>query len=172
MNSRPFFRLAAQVHPQRQLISTRHFSRVAPTSPSIKISFSSHPPHINLKPSSHISQPKRFFTTSKMSSEPNGVPSKQTVEKADAHQYQAGSTTDREEDQWKHREPYKVHEKREDFDVKWEGSCHCGKVTYQLSREKPLAAKYCHCTTCQRLHGVSTYLPLHEVQDVSMPIPL
>jgi hypothetical protein len=25
-----------------------------------------------------------------------------------------------------------------------------------LSREKPLAAKYCHCTTCQRLHGVRT----------------
>ncbi|KAJ9501112.1 hypothetical protein LTR99_006597 [Exophiala xenobiotica] len=69
------------------------------------------------------------------------------------HQYQAGDTTHREEDQWKTREPYRVHDKPDNFPVKWEGSCHCGKVTYQLSREKPLAAKYCHCTTCQRLHG-------------------
>lgn len=71
----------------------------------------------------------------------------------DPHQFQAGATTHRKEDQWKHREPYRIHDKQEDFPVKWEGKCHCGKVTYQLSREKPLASKYCHCTTCQRLHG-------------------
>lgn len=75
--------------------------------------------------------------------------------KQDAHQYQAGDSTHRKEDEWKHREPYRIHDSAEDFDVKWEGECHCGKVQYQLSREKPLAAKYCHCTTCQRLHGVS-----------------
>lgn len=74
--------------------------------------------------------------------------------KQDAHQYQAGDSTHRKEDEWKHREPYRIHESAEDFDVKWEGECHCGKVQYQLSRDKPLAAKYCHCTTCQRLHGV------------------
>ena len=70
------------------------------------------------------------------------------------HQYQAGSTTDREEDQWKHRAPYRIHDNPKDFPVKWKGKCHCGAVQYQLSREKPLASKYCHCTTCQRLHGV------------------
>ena len=80
------------------------------------------------------------------------------TKKEDAHQYQSGSSTDRDIDQWKHREPYRVHEKADNFDVKWEGQCHCGKVQYQLSREKPLAAKYCHCTTCQRLHGVSIHL--------------
>ncbi|KAK3320255.1 Mss4-like protein [Cercophora scortea] len=69
------------------------------------------------------------------------------------HQYQAGSTTHHEEDQWKHRVPYKINDKAEDFDVKWVGACHCGKVGYELSREKPLKSKYCHCTTCQRLHG-------------------
>jgi hypothetical protein len=69
------------------------------------------------------------------------------------HQHQAGTTTDREEDQWKHREPYKVHENDADFKAVWNAGCHCGKVKYQLSREKPLSAKYCHCTTCQRLHG-------------------
>ncbi|KAK4653389.1 hypothetical protein QC762_507250 [Podospora pseudocomata] len=69
------------------------------------------------------------------------------------HQYQASSRTDREEDQWKFRAPYKIHDKGENFDVKWKGKCHCGAVQYELSREKPLASKYCHCTTCQRMHG-------------------
>ena len=72
----------------------------------------------------------------------------------EAHQFQAGTSTDRKEDEWKHREPYQIHKDDENFDVKWKGKCHCGKVQYQLSREKPLASKFCHCTTCQRLHGV------------------
>ena len=71
------------------------------------------------------------------------------------HQHQAGDTTHREEDQWKFRAPYKVQENDSNFKAVWKAQCHCGKVKYELSREKPLAAKYCHCTTCQRLHGVS-----------------
>lgn len=55
--------------------------------------------------------------------------------------------------QWKHRAPYKVHGNDGDFKARYTGSCHCGKVTYQLSREKPLDSKYCHCTTCQKIHG-------------------
>ncbi|KAL9127893.1 MAG: hypothetical protein Q9217_003329 [Psora testacea] len=54
---------------------------------------------------------------------------------------------------WKHRAPYRVHDDDLDFHVRYEGSCHCGKVKYQLSREKPLDAKYCHCHTCQKIHG-------------------
>lgn len=73
----------------------------------------------------------------------------------EAHQFQSGTSTHRKEDEWKHREPYRIHGDDEDFPVKWKGGCHCGKIKYQLSREKPLAAKFCHCTTCQRLHGVS-----------------
>lgn len=78
-----------------------------------------------------------------------------------AHQYQAGDSTHREEDQWKFKAPYKIHDDGNGFEAKWKGKCHCGKVQYELSREKPLASKYCHCTTCQRLHGVgsSTRLP-------------
>lgn len=60
-----------------------------------------------------------------------------------------------EHNEWKFKAPYKVHEGKAGFDAKYEGSCHCGRVKYQLSREKPLAAKYCHCTTCQVIHGVS-----------------
>lgn len=57
--------------------------------------------------------------------------------------------------QWKYRAPYKVHENDMNFPVRYEGSCHCGKVKYQLSREKPLDAKFCHCTTCQKIHGTN-----------------
>ncbi|KAF4633773.1 hypothetical protein G7Y89_g4344 [Cudoniella acicularis] len=58
-----------------------------------------------------------------------------------------------EHNEWKFRAPYKVHENDENFKPLYEGSCHCGRVQYQLSREKPLDAKFCHCTTCQVLHG-------------------
>jgi hypothetical protein len=39
--------------------------------------------------------------------------------------------------------------------VKWEGACHCGRVQYQIKRDKPLAAKFCHCRACQVIHGPS-----------------
>ena len=57
--------------------------------------------------------------------------------------------------EWKKRAPYKVHEPNEHFNVRYEASCHCGKVKYQLSREEPLDSKLCHCTTCQTQHGMS-----------------
>lgn len=110
----------------------------------------------------NISQP-RLFTCTTARAFP-GYPSVRSNQqrtkftmtgKQEAHQYQAGDSTHRKEDEWKHREPYRIHDPAENFEVKWEGECHCGRVQYQLSREKPLAAKYCHCTTCQRLHGVS-----------------
>lgn len=84
------------------------------------------------------------------------------------HQYQAGSTTSREEDQWKQKPPYRIHEKG-NFDVKWKGKCHCGAVQYEISREKPLASKYCHCTTCQRMHGVYFPQPSHHSQTGKQP---
>jgi hypothetical protein len=56
--------------------------------------------------------------------------------------------------EWKKRAPYKIHDKAEGFDVKYEANCHCGKVKYELSREAPLDSKLCHCTTCQTQHGM------------------
>ncbi|KAF7868312.1 hypothetical protein EAF04_004844 [Stromatinia cepivora] len=58
-----------------------------------------------------------------------------------------------EHNDWKFRVPYKVHENDEGFKALYEGGCHCGRVKYQLGRERPLSAKFCHCTTCQVLHG-------------------
>ncbi|KAI4250265.1 MAG: hypothetical protein LQ352_005401 [Teloschistes flavicans] len=62
-------------------------------------------------------------------------------------------STGGELNEWKHRAPYRVHDQAEHFKARYEASCHCGKVKYRLSREKPLDSKYCHCTTCQKLHG-------------------
>ena len=61
--------------------------------------------------------------------------------------------------EWKYRAPYKVHDNDPNFKVRYRASCHCGKVKYQLSREKPLDAKYCHCRTCQKLHGMKACAP-------------
>jgi hypothetical protein len=81
----------------------------------------------------------------------NGKIHSKEVNTDNGHQFQAGTS---DNDEWKHKEPYRIYGKDEDFDTKWKGKCHCGRVRYQLSREVPLDAKYCHCTTCQRLHGV------------------
>lgn len=91
----------------------------------------------------------------------------------EAHQFQSGATTHRKEDEWKHRAPYTVHKDDADFDTKWKGGCHCGKVKYELSREKPLATKFCHCSTCQRLHGVSwNHSTGHKILTSSGTIPM
>ena len=63
-------------------------------------------------------------------------------------------STEGESNKWKTRPPYRVHDNDPNFKVRYKGSCHCGKVQYQLSREKPLDSKYCHCTTCQKIHGM------------------
>lgn len=62
-----------------------------------------------------------------------------------------------EHNDWKFRAPYKVHENggESGFRALYEGACHCGRVKYQLGREKPLGAKFCHCGTCRVLHGES-----------------
>lgn len=58
------------------------------------------------------------------------------------------------EELWKYRAPYQVQKDHEFGSVKWRGKCHCGRVQYQLKRENPLAAKFCHCRACQVLHGL------------------
>ena len=57
------------------------------------------------------------------------------------------------QDEWTVQPPYAAAGPGH-FDAKWKGTCHCGRVEYQISRNRPLASKYCHCRVCQRLHGV------------------
>lgn len=56
--------------------------------------------------------------------------------------------------EWQTRPPYRVVSRDEFGEVKWKGGCHCGRVTYELNREQPLKAKYCHCRGCQVVHGM------------------
>ena len=73
-----------------------------------------------------------------------------------------------EHNQWKFRAPYRIHEDDSHFHARYEGSCHCGRIHYQLSRERPLDAKYCHCTTCQKIHGEDKVLrPENESQPLN-----
>lgn len=60
-------------------------------------------------------------------------------------------TEDNEE--WKSKPPYRTAGANEEFEKKWTATCHCARVKYWLSRDKPLASKYCHCIDCQSLHG-------------------
>ncbi|KAH7026383.1 Mss4-like protein [Microdochium trichocladiopsis] len=68
-------------------------------------------------------------------------------------------------DRWQDEPPYKLTVqkaadagadttgRREKFEKKLEAQCHCGRVRYWISRDKPLVAKFCHCHGCQKLHG-------------------
>jgi hypothetical protein len=69
-----------------------------------------------------------------------------------------GEQPEKPVEDWQKRAPYKIHENNETFKARYEASCHCGKVKYQLSREEPLDSKLCHCTTCQTQHGMLLYL--------------
>jgi hypothetical protein len=40
----------------------------------------------------------------------------------------------------------------EDFVPKYQASCYCGTVRYEVCAD-PVDAKICHCLACQRLHG-------------------
>jgi hypothetical protein len=142
------------------LARTSTFSsfRSSPTIPKDLFSFSTY---------SRFVLPKPVISTSALlyrGLNISAMPPKQEQQNAGIHskevntdtgyQFQAGRSDD---DDWKHKEPYRIHAKDEEFETKWRGKCHCGRVQYQLSREVPLDAKYCHCTTCQRLHGVCPF---------------
>lgn len=55
--------------------------------------------------------------------------------------------------EWRDQPPYRTEGSNEHATKHHEAQCNCGRIKYWLSREKPLASKYCHCTDCQSLHG-------------------
>ncbi|KAH8895859.1 hypothetical protein GQ53DRAFT_640694 [Thozetella sp. PMI_491] len=67
---------------------------------------------------------------------------------------------------WSREPPYRSTTDDDDFVAKWQGSCHCGKVQYQLGRARPLASKYCHCRTCQLLHAWAAIFHKTDVRFV------
>ena len=52
--------------------------------------------------------------------------------------------------EWQQQAPYQSAEAG--FDAKYTARCMCGEVQYAVDCD-PVAAKYCHCTSCQQLHG-------------------
>lgn len=94
----------------------------------------------------------------KKSESKDSAPSKQEKEKVKDEGHNE-SDVEGEHNEWKFKDPYKVHDNENgDFKALYEGECHCGRVKYQLGREKPMNAKFCHCSTCQVLHGMFPFL--------------
>ena len=54
---------------------------------------------------------------------------------------------------WKQKAPYLSPSAGEVFDIQYTASCMCGEVQYAVNSD-PVASKYCHCTSCQTLHGM------------------
>lgn len=54
---------------------------------------------------------------------------------------------------WKNQPPYGGFDVEKTSQAEWSGGCHCGSVKYEIYKKKPLDAKFCHCTTCQKMHG-------------------
>lgn len=59
----------------------------------------------------------------------------------------------------KSRPPYALSDekKKNGFNAKYTGKCYCGNVTFEVDSD-PLDATYCHCRTCQHLHGMFWFL--------------
>ncbi|TFL03373.1 Mss4-like protein [Pterulicium gracile] len=55
--------------------------------------------------------------------------------------------------QWRKESPYRIPTDEEKRDAKYTGECNCGRIRLFLSRDTPVASKFCHCTDCQSLHG-------------------
>lgn len=59
--------------------------------------------------------------------------------------------------EWRNQPPYRTSPENEHFDKKHTAECNCGRIRYWLSRDAPIASKYCHCKDCQSLHGRSDH---------------
>ena len=57
--------------------------------------------------------------------------------------------------EWQRSTPYLLASEDKDFQIKYTASCMCGEVQYAVDCD-PVAAKYCHCSSCQKLHGKLT----------------
>ena len=56
-------------------------------------------------------------------------------------------------DIWKSSDPYLPLGATEDFEIRFTATCMCGKVEHAVDSD-PVVSKFCHCTSCQILHGM------------------
>lgn len=118
-------------------MSTRIFTPRLLTTTTKNLARTNIPQQSSKIAAARATQTLRFFSTTPTRMDPNEAKGQSVPGK----------------DEWKQRAPYRIHEPNEGFKTRYEASCHCGKVKYQLSREEPLDSKLCHCTTCQTQHG-------------------
>ncbi len=64
--------------------------------------------------------------------------------------------------EWQRNTPYLLASEDKDFQIKYTAGCMCGEVQYAVDCD-PVAAKYCHCTSCQKLHGELTTIALSQM---------
>lgn len=77
-------------------------------------------------------------------------------------------------DDWKKSPPYAATEdKQKNKKALFTGNCHCHDVTFEIYVDKPKGSHYCHCDTCQKLHGSamhwSVVIPKDEMLFTSSP---
>ena len=110
--------------------------------------FVSHPPSsLRLSRAFSFTSFRAMANTSESAAERSGTSHEHPHQQRAKEQHSEGHNA------WKTRPPYAIPNEDDGFEAKYNASCHCGKVEYQLSRERPLDSKLCHCGTCQTQHG-------------------
>ncbi|KAK9898407.1 hypothetical protein P389DRAFT_166905 [Cystobasidium minutum MCA 4210] len=76
-------------------------------------------------------------------------------------------------DDWKKQPPYAPEDPKKPKKALFKGNCHCHDVTFEIYVDKPKGAHFCHCDTCQKLHGSATHwsvvIPKNEVLFTCSP---
>ncbi len=65
---------------------------------------------------------------------------------------------------WQQEVPYILAKDEKEFKIKYRSTCLCGAVEYVVNSD-PKGSKFCHCTGCQRLHGMSSRFLLVAVLE-------
>jgi len=77
-----------------------------------------------------------------------------------------GNSNEDESIRWRKLAPY-GNVFRED-EIKYKGRCHCGSIRINVCSD-PLDSKYCHCQTCQKLHGAPfQWASIFNKEDVNI----
>jgi len=74
---------------------------------------------------------------------------------------------------WKSQPPYALEDPKKPKKALFKGCCHCHDVTFEIYVDKPKGSHFCHCDTCQKLHGSamhwSVVIPKNEVLFTCSP---
>jgi len=60
-------------------------------------------------------------------------------------------------DDWKQQPPYAPEDPKKPKTAVFKGCCHCHDVTFEIYTKEPKGSHFCHCDTCQKLHGSAAH---------------